>query len=51
MGYADRVQRGFVEASKFVNQDMVLRHRELPYPPQLVTLATVFAALEGDDRG
>ena len=47
IGYADRVQRGFVEASKFVNQDMVLRHKELPYPPQLVTLATVFAALEG----
>lgn len=47
IGYADRVQRGFVTASKFVNQDMVLRHKELPYPPQLVTLATVFAALEG----
>lgn len=47
IGYADRVQRGFVEASKFVNQDMVLRHKELPYPPQLVTLAAVFAALEG----
>ncbi len=47
IGYADRVQRGFVAASKFVNQDMVLRHKELPYPPQLVTLATVFAALEG----
>ncbi len=47
IGYADRVQRGFVEASKFVNQDMVLRYKELPYPPQLVTLATVFAALEG----
>ena len=47
IGYADQVQRGFVEASKFVNQDMVLRHKELPYPPQLVTLATVFAALEG----
>ncbi|WP_426147987.1 GmrSD restriction endonuclease domain-containing protein [Polaromonas sp. DSR2-3-2] len=47
IGYADRVQRGFIAASKFVNQDMVLRHRELPYPPQLVTLATVFAALEG----
>jgi len=47
IGYADQVQRGFIEASKFVNQDMVLRHKELPYPPQLVTLATVFAALEG----
>ena len=47
IGYADQVQRGFVEASKFVNQDMVLRHKELPYPPQLVTLAAVFAVLEG----
>lgn len=43
--YADKVQLGFVEAAKFVNQDMVLRHKELPYPPQLVTLATVFSTL------
>lgn len=47
IGYADQVQHGFVEASKFVNQDMVLRYKELPYPPQIVALATVFAALRG----
>jgi len=43
LAYADRVQRGFVEAAQFLNGERILFARDVPYPPQRVALAAVFA--------
>ena len=41
--HADKVQKGFVEAAQFLNGERILFSRDVPYPPQLVALAAVFA--------
>ncbi len=41
--HADKVQKGFVEAAQFLNGERILFARDVPYPPQLVALAAVFA--------
>lgn len=46
LAHADRVQKGFVQAAQFLNEERILFARDIPYPPQLVTLATVFAEQE-----
>lgn len=43
--YADRVEAGFVEASKFLNGLKVMWAGDVPYAPQLVALAAVYAQL------
>lgn len=44
--HADAVERGFVEASNFLNELKIIRHKDVPYPPQLVALASMFAILD-----
>lgn len=43
--YADAVEKGFVEAAKFLNEQKILWGRDVPYPPQMVALAALFALL------
>jgi len=43
--YADAVEKGFVEASTFLNELKIVWHRDIPYPPQVVALASAFAIL------
>ena len=46
--YADAVESGFIEAGVFLNQRHIVWHKDIPYPPQLVALASVFAVLGKD---
>ena len=48
--HADDVQLGFQEASRFLNERKIFRAKDVPYPPQLVTLSSVFAILGKDGR-
>lgn len=41
--YGDVVEQGFREAAKFVGEHRILHDSELPYFPQLVALAALFA--------
>lgn len=43
--HADAVENGFVEAGCFLNEQKILWGRDVPYPPQVVALAALFAAL------
>ncbi len=43
--YADDVERGFVEAGAFLNELKIIWHWDIPYPPLVVALASVFAIL------
>lgn len=43
--HADAVEKGFVEAAKFLNEQKILWGRDLPYPTQMVALAALFALL------
>jgi hypothetical protein len=42
---ADAVEEGFREAGAFLNEQKIIWHRDVPYPPQIVGLASVFAVL------
>ena len=46
--YADDVERGFKDACRLLATLKIMRKREVPYPPQLVTLAAAYAALGRD---
>ncbi|MFZ2872753.1 GmrSD restriction endonuclease domain-containing protein [Zavarzinia sp.] len=41
--YADAVEQGFVAASDFLIEHKIVWDKDVPYPPQIVTLAGVFA--------
>lgn len=43
--HADAVERGFTEAAGFVNELKIILAKDVPYPPQLVTLAATLAIL------
>lgn len=43
--YADAVEAGFLEVAKFLNEQKILWGRDVPYPPQMVSLAATFALL------
>jgi hypothetical protein len=43
--YADAIEAGFLEVAKFLNEQKVLWGRDVPYPPQMVSLAATFALL------
>lgn len=43
--YADRVERGFIEAAAFLNEQKIIWHRDVPYPPQIMALAATFAIM------
>lgn len=42
---AGAVERGFVEAATFLNENKIIWHRDVPYPQQTVALAALFAIL------
>lgn len=46
--YADAVEKGFVEAAAFLNELKIIWHKDVPYPPQIVALASTFAILGAD---
>jgi hypothetical protein len=46
--HADAVERGFVDAAAFLNEQKIIWHRDVPYPPQIVAVASVFAILGRD---
>lgn len=43
--HADVVEHGFIEASGFLNELKIIWHKDVPYPPQIVALASTFAVL------
>lgn len=43
--FADGVEAGFIEVAKFLNEQKILWGRDVPYPPQMVSLAATFALL------
>lgn len=42
------VERGFIDAAAFLTEQKIISPRDLPYPPQLVALASVYAILDRD---
>lgn len=48
--YADGVEAGFIEVAKFLNEQKIIWGRDVPYPPQMVALASVFALLPPAQR-
>ena len=46
--HADPLEKGFVEAGAFLNELKIIWRHDVPYPPQLVALAAVFAILGHD---
>ena len=45
---SDAVEQGFLKASRFLNERKIISHKDVPYPPQIVTLGSVFALLENE---
>lgn len=43
--YADPLEEGFIEAGAFLNALKIIWHKDVPYPPQIVALASAFAIL------
>ena len=43
--YADAIEKGFIEAGRFLNEQKIVWAQDVPYPPQVVALAAVFASL------
>lgn len=43
--HADAVEAGFLEVARFLNEQKILWGRDVPYPPQMVSLAATFALL------
>lgn len=46
--YADAVETGFVETARFLNAHKIIWVKDIPYPPLLVALASVFAMMGRD---
>lgn len=46
--HADAVEVGFVETARFLNAHKIIWVKDIPYPPLLVALASVFAIMERD---
>ena len=43
--HANDVEHGMVAAGNFLNEQKIIWHRDIPYPPMIVGLASVFAIL------
>jgi hypothetical protein len=43
--YADALEAGFIAAADFLNEQKIIWHRDVPYPPQIVALASTMAIL------
>lgn len=51
--WADRVQEGFIKAARFLHELKIFKAKDLPYRPQVVSMAAILAALgsEADTAG
>ena len=43
--HADAVETGMIEAGTFLNEHKIIWHKDVPYPPLIVGLASIFAIL------
>jgi hypothetical protein len=43
--HADAIEAGFIEAGAFLNEQKIIWHRDVPYPPLITGLACCFAIL------
>ena len=43
--HAEIVEAGFIEAGNFLNEQKIIWHKDIPYPPLIVGLASTFAIL------
>ena len=43
--HADAVEAGMIEAAAFLNEQKIIWHKDVPYPPLTVALASTFAIL------
>lgn len=43
--HADAVENGMIEAAAFLNEQKIIWHKDVPYPPLIVGLASSFAIL------
>lgn len=43
--HSPKLEAGFVRAAAFLNEQKIIWHKDVPYPPQLVALAAVHAVL------
>ncbi|MFP4622204.1 MAG: DUF262 domain-containing protein [Bacteroidales bacterium] len=48
--YADIVEQGFRETGAFLNEQKIVWHKDVPYPPLIVGLAAAFAILGKKER-
>lgn len=48
--HADALEQGFIEAGGFLNEQKIVWHRDVPYPPLIVALASTFAILGRDSQ-
>ena len=48
--HAAKVETGFIEAGSFLNEQKIIWYKDIPYPPLVVGLASVFAILEPKAR-
>ena len=48
--HAKPVENGFVAAAAFLNEQKIISPRDVPYPPQIVALASLFAILGDQAR-
>lgn len=43
--HADGIEAGFIEAAGFLNELKIILHKDVPYPPQITALASIFSIL------
>lgn len=48
--HADAVQSGFVETARFLNAHKIIWVKDIPYPPLLVALASLFAIMDKEAK-
>jgi hypothetical protein len=48
--YADGLEKGFIEAAGFLNEQKIIWRKDVPYPPLMIGLAAIFAIMGGDAR-
>ena len=48
--HADEVEAGMIEAGTFLNEHKIIWHKDVPYPPLIVGLASTFAILGREAR-
>ena len=47
--FSDRLQKGFADAGVFMNELRIFGHDDIPYPPLVIAIASVFGILERNE--